>query len=216
MVSANGMTYDISATAPDAQWPEFGPKLKACVDSFELSPDPVPGKLAFPQQGYRISALDGPAPADANEELLSIGSVHVGIEPYTKTLKEYQAEHKPRMTTFPVGQLKILAEYAPAENALVTEYDEEVPENVTVTGKIFAPQGGQVLIYQKVVLAHGQLYWAAGLHWDWDKAASSTQIKACVESLEAIPAPPTGPIVQNNPPSTNSTPASPSASSSAN
>jgi hypothetical protein len=57
---------------------------------------------------------------------------------------------------------------------------------------------------------------AAGLHFDWDKAATYAQMKACVDSLEAIP--PTSPtqIVKKDPAATNSTPASPSASSSSN
>ena len=61
---ANNKVYKISASAPDTQWPELGPKLKTCVDSFDLSTDPAPGKTAFPHQGFRIRALDGAATED--------------------------------------------------------------------------------------------------------------------------------------------------------
>jgi len=192
MVSANGLTYDISATTLDTQWPEFGPKLKACVDSFELSAVPAPGKVALPYQGYRISKLDVAAPADAQQEPLSMMSllngVNVKIEPYTKTLKDYQAEHLSRVT-IPNGKIKILAENSPAEDTLVTEYVEEIPVDKSHTrGNQFNPLGN-LLVYEKAVLAHGQLYRATGLHWDWDKTVSYAQIKACVDSLEAIPTP---------------------------
>jgi hypothetical protein len=185
-VFTNGRTYTIDATAPDAQWPEFGPKLKACVDSFELSPDPVPGKLAFPQQGYRISALDGPVPADAQQPLLSMMGgmrpwrVSVAIEPYAKTLKDYQAERKPALMFDSKNKFKILEENMPAENVLVTEYAEEFP-----TDKNHPP--ARFLSYEKVVLAHGQLYQAWAMVPETDPK-TLTQIKACVESLEAIPA----------------------------
>jgi hypothetical protein len=180
--SANGITYVVSAEALDTEWAVLGPQLKAGVDSFELSSAPAPGKVSFPSQGFRINKLDRAVPKDANQPLLSMGFVSVGIEPYTKTLKDYQTEHQPRIT-FPAGQVKILAENALAENALVTEYDEEIP------GDKIRPHGTQVLIYEKAVLAHGQLYRATGIHFDWDKTASAAQIKACVESLEALPAP---------------------------
>jgi hypothetical protein len=185
-VFTNGRTYTIDATAPDAQWPEFGPKVKACVDSFELSPDPVPGKLAFPQQGYRISALDGPVPADAHQPLLSMMGgmrpwrVSVAIEPYAKTLKDYQAERKPALMFDSKNKFKILEENMPAENVLVTEYAEEFP-----TDKNHPP--ARFLSYEKVVLAHGQLYRAWAMVPETDPK-TLTQIKACVESLEAIPA----------------------------
>lgn len=187
VVTAKDITYIISAIAPDVEWSEVAPKLKACVDSFELSSAPATGKVAFPQQGYRINKLDGVIPPDAQQPLIEIhGGVHVGIQPYAKTIEEYKAHHEPKLTTFPVGQTKILAENAPAENALVTEFVEEVP------GDKISPKGSQVLVFEKVVLVHGQLYYAAGLHWDSDKDVSAAQIKACVESLEAMPVTTTG------------------------
>jgi hypothetical protein len=75
---------------------------------------------------------------------------------------------------------KILAENMPAENTLVTEYADEIPADTQ-------HPGFNAHSYEKAVLAHGQLYSAWSLHWDWDKAVSSAQIKECVESLEAIP-----------------------------
>ncbi len=181
---ANGVTYEIEATAPETQWKDVGPKLKACVDSFDLSPDPAPGKTAFPQQGYRISALDGATPVDAWRPLIMMpGGVFVAIQPYAKTIRDYQAERKPPMLTDPKHKFKILEEGAPTENALVTEYAEEIPADKK------HPQGSQALSYEKVFLAHGQLYRAAG-RLDISDPKSMTLIKSCVESLEAIPVPP--------------------------
>ncbi len=182
--SANGITYVISATALDSEWPVLGPKLKACADSFELSSAPDPGKVAIPSQGFRINKLDRAVPMDEKQELLSMGFVSVRIEPYAKTLKDYQAEHKTRVT-IPNGKIKILAENTPAENTLVTEYVEEAP-----AGGIHPNVVRQAFVCEKVVLAHGQLYLAVGIHFDWDKEdVSYAQMKACVESLEAVPAP---------------------------
>ena len=88
---------------------------------------------------------------------------------------------------------KILTENAPAQNALVTEYTE-----VILQSPIQKPPSGipyilghvsPRLIYEKVILAHGQLYWAAGIHDEENNAVSYAQIKACVDSLEVIPVP---------------------------
>lgn len=181
MLYANGKFYGVSATAPDADWKNVESLLKACVDSFEFSPDPAPGKIVFPQQGFRISKLDGPLPAGVQQRLLSMElhplsmgrpppplGVNVGIEPYAKTLKDYQAERKPPFMIDSKDKFKILKESAPAENTLVTEYSE-----------------GGLISYEKVVLAHGQLYRA----WIFSIDETSAQSKALVESLEVMPIP---------------------------
>ena len=185
MIYANGRSYFIAAIAPDAQWKDVGPKMKACVDSFEPSPEPVPGKVSFPQQGFRFSVLDGAAPADAKQTMLrlpAMGFMGPTIEPYAKTIEDYKAERKPPMMADPKHKFKIVAENAPEENALVTEYAEEIPP-----GNL-KPQGSEALSYEKVFLAHGQLYRVSAMLLNTD-AMSSAQIKACVESLEALPAP---------------------------
>jgi hypothetical protein len=185
-LSANGRTDLIEATTPYALWPEVGAKFKASVDSFELSSEQVPGKVSFPQQGFRFSVLDGAAPVDAKQPLLmmfssSLGTHDVTIEPYTKTLKDYQAERQPPLRTNPKDKFKILAETSPAENALVTEYAEEFPVDKN------HPQGGQLLSYEKVFLAHGHLYRVWAYLYEADPK-STAQIKAWVDSLEVMPA----------------------------
>ncbi len=222
MVTANGLTYDVSATVPETQWSALEAKLKACVDSFELSTDPAPGEVVFPQQGYRINILDGAAPADAKQTLIAMpGGVLVGIQPYTKSIEEYKAHHEPDIfrkvvnakkengvwieaTSTSPGPMKILTENAPAQNALVTEYAEEIPvfpkqpppSSIVAPPRSNLPQviynkpeNGQVLIYEKVILVHGQLYWAAGIHDGETDVVSYAEIKACVDSLETPPIP---------------------------
>ncbi len=189
MVYANGKLYSIIATAPEAQWKDAGPKLKACVDSFDPSGDPVPGKVSYPQQGFRISVLDGAAPADAKQTLLRqplpMGLLGVTIEPYTKTLEDYRAGRKPPFLSDAKHSFKILAETSPTENALVTEFAEVFPPAKNL------PQGGQLVSFEKVVLAHGQLYRVSAYQPQVDNPDPQTtaQIKAWVESLESMPAP---------------------------
>ena len=185
--SANGNTYVVSAEALDAEWAVLGPKLKACADSFELSSAPAPGKVVFPSQGFRINPFDRAVPMDEKQNLLSMGFLSVHVEPYSKTLKDYQAEYKSRVT-IPNGKTKILAQDTQGENALVTEYVEELV--VKFPADANRPDFvSQESICEKVVLAHGQLYLAVGIHFDWDKDVSYAQMKACVESLEVLPAP---------------------------
>ncbi len=181
---ANGLAYEISATALDSQWTDVGPKLKACVESFELSPAPAPGKMSFPQQGFRLSLLDGATPAGAAQSRLSLlNRMGAGIEPNTKTLQDVQAAgHLPHFRVYQ-AKFKILAESSPAENVLVTEYDVEMP------GDGIHPGNPHAHIYEKAIFAHGQLYWATGLHQDIDGDLSAAQIKAWVDSLEAMPVP---------------------------
>ncbi len=187
MIYANGRSYFIAATAPDAQWKDVGPKMKACVDSFDPSPDPAPGKVSLPQQGFRFSVLDGAVPADAKQRLSRMTipappGLGVTIQPYAKTLEDYKAERKPPLMMDSKHKFKIVAENAPEENALVTEYAEEIPP-----GNL-RPQGSEALSYEKVFIAHGQLYRVAALLIETD-AMSTAQIKAYVESLEAMPVP---------------------------
>ncbi len=214
MGRAHGASYSIEARVPDAQWPELGPKLKAAVDSFEPSPDPAPGKLAFSKGGFRFSPLDGMIPKDRKQWLLLMFGVSVSVEPYSKTIKDYQAErklplffgelyseeeflkifgktlNKEKMANiYPVlvktmseRPFKILAENMPAENALVTEYAEDIPADQN------HPQGSRIVTYEKVVLAHGQLYRAIG-HLNEADPKYSALLKSCVESLEALPTP---------------------------
>lgn len=192
--SANGITYVISAMALETDWPVFGPKLKAYADSFELSPAPEPGKVAFPSQGFRINKPDRAVPMDEKQTLLEMGFVSVHVEPCTKTLKDYQAEHEASLMKDPKN--KILTENTPTENTLVTEYVEEIPTSGSPPSALPARGNAsnvvhQLMVCEKVVLAHGQLYGAMGIHFDWDKAASYAQMKACVESLEVMPVPET-------------------------
>ncbi len=194
--SANGITYVISASALETDWPVFGPKLKAYADSFELSSAPDPGKVAFPSQGFRINKPDLAVPVDGKQPLLSMGFVSVQVEPYTKTLKDYQAEFKTRVT-IPNGEVKILTENAPVESTLVTEYVEveEFPGSGSppnaLPAKGMPPKVFKTMVCEKVVLAHGQLYRATGMQID--TASSYAQKKACVDSLEAIPVPGSAP-----------------------
>jgi len=100
--------------------------------------------------------------------------------------------------------MKILTENAPAQNALVTEYAEEIPvfpqqqppssivelpRSSQPSVRTLQPETGQVLIYEKAILVHGQLYWAAGIDDGQNNAVSYAEIKACVDSLEALPIP---------------------------
>jgi len=191
MFTVQGHSYEVRATAPDALWPEVAAKLKACVESFELSPEPAPGKVAFPLQGFRISPLDGADPASTHQRLLSMpGGVTVSVEPYTKTLKEYQPGRKPDWMLDAKDKIVILAENSPAENVLVTEYAE-----VLYAADKEHPQSIEVKTYEKVVLAHGQLYRATGdLSQPYGELKDvapemAAQIKACVDSLEVMPIP---------------------------
>lgn len=186
MFYANGLAYEISATALDSQWNHVGPKLKACVDSVDLSPAPAPGKMSFPRQGFRLSQLDGATPAGAAESRLALPNSMrgVGIEPCTRTLQDYQAAgHQPHFH-FYQGKFKMLPEFSPAENLLVTEYHLEMP------GDGYHPGNPHAHIYEKAIFAHGQLYWATGIHPDQGiDAPSAPQIKAFVDSLEVMPMP---------------------------
>jgi len=185
---AHGTLYDVTAETADTDWHAVAAKLKACVDSFEPSPDPAPGKVAFPDQGFRLNLIDEVVPVDVKQKLLSMvyfGSlIYVSIEPYTKTLKDYQAERKPSMMRDSKHKFKIMNEYAPAENALVTEFAEELG-----VGKDQTPI--QDLSIEKVILAHGQLYRAVG-QFSYaldDEPKRLGQLKALVESLGVMSAP---------------------------
>jgi hypothetical protein len=190
--SANGTTYVVSAEALDTEWAVLGPQLKAGVDSFELSTAPAPDKVSFPGEGFRINKSDRAVPKDKKQTLLEMHYVSVHVEPYAKTLKDYQGEHEAILMKD--SKNKILAENTPTENTLVMEYIEEFPTSESSPSAL--PTRGsppnvvhQLMVCEKMVLAHGQLYMAAGLHFDWDKATSYAQMKACVESLEAMPIP---------------------------
>ncbi len=185
-VLANGKTYKISGGLPDTDWPAAGTKLKECVNSFDPSPASAPGKTVFPRQACRISLLDGALPANAQGMLLGFGhsvpTVIVSIEPYAGTLKDYQAVRQPPRMIDSKHPFKILAENSPAENALVTEYGEDF--STDKTHPQFSPT-----CYEKVVLAHGQLYRAWVMLTNQADQPSFPQIKASVESLAALPAP---------------------------
>jgi len=190
-IFANGKTYTIVGSMADADWAVAGDKVKAYVGSFEPTSSPVPGKMVFPREGFRIKALDEVIPANARGNLLSLsGGVSVSVEPYTKTLKDYRAERKPSWMLEAKDKVKILAENSPTENALVTEYAEEL----TPADKNH-PQAAQLLTWEKVILAHGELYRATFSPAQVlsslgpNDPQTAAQIKACVESLEAMPAP---------------------------
>jgi hypothetical protein len=189
-IFVNDRLYSVTATTSDTDWREVGAKLKTYVESFEPSPDPAPGKVAFPRQGFRISLLDEALPADSKQKLLLIeapgeNTMSVSVEPYTKTLKDYKSERKPTQMFDSKHKFKILEESEPAENALVTEYAEEF-----LTDKNHPPI--QLLSYEKVVLTHGQLYRASSFPFPAKlpmDPKSLTQVKTWVESLEAMPIP---------------------------
>ncbi len=188
--TVNGTTYVVSAEALDTEWAALGPQLKAGVDSFELSSAPDPGKVAFPSQGFRINKSDRAVPKEEKQTLVEMNFVSVHVEPYAKTLNDYQAEHEASVRKDPKN--KIVAENTSADNALVMEYVEELPASESPPGPL-RTRGSpptvahQLMVCEKVVLAHGQLYMAKGLRFDWDKAATYAQMKACVESLESTP-----------------------------
>jgi hypothetical protein len=207
---ANGKFYKAGATVESAHWPELGAKLTACVNSLEpitgpgaTLPAASPAKLAFPQQGFRISPVDAASTSAKDTGALVLNDITVNSEAYAKSIEDYEAEFKTRPPDAQV-KVKVDAESFPADNTWVTVFTLEAGPS-------------KMQFYQKVILAHGQLYQASAMldTYRFDPAYIA-QLKACVDSLEIIPPSPPAQIVQNNLPSTNPTPASPSASSSSN
>ncbi len=187
---ANGTVYFPAATATEKEWALGGDKLKACVDSFELMPapgdppsagkaaNPGAGKMEFPQAGFRIAPCDGATDSTAHHAILAepfeyagIDAVSFSVEAWTRTLAEYIAEDRERRSFLP-GAI-IFAKFL-NPNTWVMETDS-----------------GE---YARCVLANGSVYTAKAILPPplGDKAwpGLAARARECVDSLEAIAAPP--------------------------
>ncbi len=202
---ANGQFYRATATNSESLWTKTGPALKAWVNSLDPITGPgatptgaSPGKLVFPQHGpqhgLRINAPDAALTSDKDEEtlMLALGLV-VTSQAYAKTLEDYQAatkaSQKNAQNKNPEYKFEVMAESFPADNTWVIEFTEELPPD-KVNHFII-----QTHKYQKTILAHGQLYQAEATMGNYEAAdpAYFAKLKACVDSLEAIPVQTTAP-----------------------
>ncbi len=147
---ANGKVYDLKASLDETGWAKIGPKLKACVDSFELLPatDPAPApaatpdsatKTEFPRSGFRITPPDLDTDSDKEQFVIythyrtddgGFVGVAVTVRKYDKTLAEFVASYRPEEAKNPTEKF-------PNPNTWTFESNNTHNRFVLTKGKLF-------------------------------------------------------------------------------
>ena len=183
-MSKAGMVYAVTAGATEKQWNAVGSKLKACVDSFELTGATASvkaatpaGKFVFKDSGFSIAPLDAPI-KEAGKVLAMFlprsggfaPNVNIQIQQHAGTMEEYVAVSRKGLES---GNFKVLSDKID-KGTYVLEYSGTV-------------QGANLHFYGKAILKEGPVYIATGAATEdqWNDVAA--KVKACVDSFQLTP-----------------------------